>query len=185
VQRFSLPRAFHLRKLRTGVAFQHSSMVFRLHYLIAFRNGAFASLRLRNQLVVALVTIAIMLTVSAASAKQTIPYARPHEQLVKVGAYPTQVVATVRSFKLVKTSSNDDLGNEFSAGTTVCVVKLRIHTTKALTEQGTTINDDESLEVISRAPIDEALVGKTVKAQIEMRGDNARERWLLTEVVSR
>jgi hypothetical protein len=142
-------------------------------------------LRLRNQVVVVLVTTAIMLAVSAASAKQTIPTSRRHAQLVKVGAYPTQVVATVRSFKLVKNSLNDGLGDEFSVGSTVCVVKLRIHTTKALTEQGTTINDDESLEVISREPLDEALVGRTVKAEIEMHGDNARERWLLTEVVSR
>jgi hypothetical protein len=142
-------------------------------------------LRLRNQLVVALVTIALTLAVTAASAKQTPPVLRPNSQLVKVGAYPTQVVATIRSFEVVKTPLHAELGDDFTGNSTMCVIKLRIHTTKALTEQGTTINDDESLEVISREPIDQALVGKTVKAQIEMRGDTTRERWLLTEVVSR
>jgi hypothetical protein len=141
-------------------------------------------LRLRNQFVVVLVTLAIALSVTGASAKRTIPSQHASAQLVKVGAYPTQVVATVRSVKTQKIY----LGPEFSddrADATLCIVKLRVHTTKALTDQGTTINDNESVEVISRTPIQEALVGKTVKALIEMRGDSTRERWLLTEVLAR
>ena len=142
-------------------------------------------MRHRNQLVVALVTIAIILAVSAASAEQTVFRHRPDSQLVKVGAYPTQVVATIRSFKIVNAPRDTELGDNFVGHNTLCIIKLRIHTTKALTDQGTTINDDESLEVISSVPIDQALVGKTVKAFIEMRGDTTRERWLLTEVISR
>jgi hypothetical protein len=151
---------------------------------MTFDIGSLGSLRLRNQFAVVLVTIVIALSVTGASAKRTIPAHHPSSQLVKVGAYPTQVVATVRSVTMQKIY----LGPEFSddhADATLCIIKLRVHTTKALTEQGTTINDNESVEVISREPIKEALVGKTVKALIEMRGDSTRERWLLTEVLSR
>ncbi len=136
-------------------------------------------MRLRNQAAAALVTVAIALTVTGASARQTMPTHRPDVQLVKVGAYPTQVVATVRSVKRMRVST-EKLGTD-----TVCVLKLRIHTTKALTGQGTTILDNESMEVISTEPVDVSLVGKTVRAQIEMRGENDRERWLLTDVDAR
>ena len=134
---------------------------------------------LRNHAVAALVISAVTLTATGASARQTTPAHRPDVQLVKVGAYPTQVVATVRSVQRVRVSA-EKLGTD-----TVCVLKLRIHTTKALTGQGTTILDNESMEVISTKPVDVSLVGKTVKAQIEMRAENDRERWLLTEVDAR
>lgn len=136
-------------------------------------------MRLRNQLAAALVIASVTLTVSGASARRTIPAHRPEVQLVKVGAYPTQVLATVRSVKRVRVSA-EKLGTD-----TVCVLKLRIHTTRALTGQGTTILDNESVEVISTEPLDTSLVGKTVRAQIEMRAENDRERWLLTEVDAR
>ncbi len=136
-------------------------------------------MRLRNQAAAALVIAAVTLTATGASARQTMAAHRPDVQLVKVGAYPTQVIATVRSVKRVRVSA-EKLGTD-----TVCVLKLRIHTTKALTGQGTTILDNESMEVISTEPVDISLVGKTVKAQLEMRAENDRERWLLTEVESR
>ncbi len=136
-------------------------------------------MRLRNQAAAALVIAAVTLTATGASARQTMVAHRPDVQLVKVGAYPTQVIATVRSVKRVRVSA-EKLGTD-----TVCVLKLRIHTTKALTGQGTTILDNESMEVISTEPVDISLVGKTVKAQLEMRAENDRERWLLTEVESR
>ena len=133
-------------------------------------------MRLRNQFAAALVIAAVTLTATGASARQTVPAHRPEVQLVKVGAYPTQVVAPVRSVKRVRVST-EKLGTD-----TVCVLKLRIHTTKALTGQGTTILDNESMEVVSTEPVDMSLVGKTVRAQLEMRADNDREQWLLTEV---
>ena len=133
-------------------------------------------MRLRNQLAAALVIAMSALAATSLSARQTVPAHRTEVQLVKVGAYPTQVVATVRSVKRVRIST-EKLGTD-----TVCVLKLRIHTTKALTGQGTTILDNESVEVVATEPVDASLVGKTVKAQLEMRADNDREQWLLTEV---
>ncbi len=133
----------------------------------------------RNQVAAAFVTIGVLLPLTLASAKQTILVHRPNVQLVKVGAYPTQVVATVRSVRVLKVPFSSETGSQ-----TLCLLKLRIHTSKPLTQQGTTINDNESMEVVSAEPIDESIVGKIVKAQLEMTGDSDRERWFVTEVVS-
>src|SRR3954465_10009189 len=91
----------------------------QLLYFMTFDIGSLGSLRLRNQFVVVLVTIVIALSVTGASAKRTIPAHHPSSQLVKVGAYPTQVVATVRSVTMQKIY----LGPEFSddhADATLC-----------------------------------------------------------------
>lgn len=107
------------------------------------------------------------------------PVPRPKTQLVKVGGYPTQVTATVRSMRLARVSANKLNTDK------VYVLNLRIHTTRALTIQGTTISDNESMEVVATGPLDTSLVGKTVTAQIERSADSDRERWFLTDIYSR
>jgi hypothetical protein len=125
----------------------------------------------------------MLLSALVAVAKQTMPLPHRNSQLVQVGAYPTQVVATVKSLEPVKNSHPSDIGEDIVVQKTLYLIKLRIHTTRALTGQGTTINNNESLQVISREPLDKTLVGKQIKALVEMRGDTTRQCWLLTEIL--
>ncbi len=134
---------------------------------------------LRNQLAVTVVILGM--TLSALAKETSVPSVRIPEP-VKVGAYPTQVVATVRSLKIVR-NADDDLGGDVAGRQTICLVKLRIHATRALTLLGTPVGDEESIIVISPEPLDTALIGQTVRASIEMRGDVTRQRWLLTDLV--
>lgn len=125
-----------------------------------------------------LVTVAVALPGTSVWARQTMPGPRPKAQLVKVGVYPTQVTATVRSIRLARVP-----GNKLNTDT-VYVLKLRIHNTRALTTQGTTITDNESMEVVATSPFDASLIGKTVSAQIERSAESDRERWFLTDIFS-
>lgn len=127
-----------------------------------------------------LLVVTMLIPVSSLLAKQTVPRQSDASSLTKVGLYPTQVVATVKSLQLVKSSTL-----EANASKTLVLIKLRIHATKPLTLQGTLINDDESLDVISSEPIDTASIGKTITAQVEMRGDSTSQRWLMTDIVIR
>jgi hypothetical protein len=139
-----------------------------------------ARARTLSTFTVLLVVTVIITSISPVLAKPTIPRNSAVTSLAKVGLYPTQVVATVKSLERVKSASLD---SDLRTDQTLFLIKLRIHTTKPLTLQGTLINDDESLDVISREPLDATSIGKTVTAQIEMRGDSTRQRWLVTEIV--
>ncbi len=130
-----------------------------------------------NSAAIALLAI-ILATVptSLLQAKPTAPRPSTVSSLEKVGLYPTQVLATVKSLQRVTVSGTDQ---------TFILVKLTIHATKPLTLQGTLINSDESLDVISSEPINTASIGKRVIAQIEMRGDSTRQQWLMTSLAIR
>jgi hypothetical protein len=130
-----------------------------------------------------LVVTASMIPTSPVLAKPSSPCTLAVPSLARVGLYPTQVVATVKSLQLVKSSNTDVV--DPASDQTLFLVKLRIHTSKPLTLQGTVINDDESINVISREPIDSASIGKTVTALIEMRGDSTRQHWLMTDIIVR
>jgi hypothetical protein len=133
-------------------------------------------------IMVLLVVTVLINSASSLLAKQTAPPSSAAPSLAKVGLYPTQVVATVKSLQQVKSPAIDAGIGE---NQTLFLVKLRIHTTKALTLQGTVINDEESLDVISRESLDAASIGKTVTAQIEMRSDSTRQRWLMSDIIVR
>jgi hypothetical protein len=142
-------------------------------------------LRWRNHIGLALVTVAVTLPATFVSAKLTMASAPPSARLAKVGAYPTAVVATVKSVEFVSATRGSVLGETSLEKKVLCLLKLRIHSSRALTPMGTPIEQDESIRVISTEPLDKALVGKTVKASIEMRSDDTREQWLLTDVLRR
>jgi hypothetical protein len=127
-----------------------------------------------------LITIGIALSPVILVANQASNVPPPRQ----TGSYPTKATATVKSIKLVKSSTGigADLGEDTIGDKTFSLIKLRIHKAKALSTQGTTLRQDEAVEVISREPIDKSLVGKKVTALLEMRGDSARQRWLLTEI---
>ena len=142
-------------------------------------------MRLRNQISVALVTMAIALPATLMSAKQTMPHTRSRMTLVKVGSYPTRVVATVKSVEIVSGATGSVLGQTSIRASACCLVKLRIQSSRALTPMGTPIQQDESIRVISVQPLDKTLIGKTVQASIELRTDDTREQWLLTDLLPR
>src|SRR5512144_1308440 len=107
----------------------------------------------RTSATITVLLVVTALLVSTAIAKPTNGRPTSSVPLAKVGLYPTQVVATVKSLERVKSCTSEDAA---LCQDHLFLVKLRIHTTKALTAQGTVINDDESLDVISRQPIDTA-----------------------------
>jgi hypothetical protein len=131
-----------------------------------------------------LVTIGIALSSVILIAHQASPPASSVPPPRQTGSYPTEATATVKSIKLVKSSTGigAGLGEDTIGDKTFSVIKLRIHKAKALTTQGTPLRQDEAVEAISREPIDKDLVGKKVTALLEMRGDSARQRWLVTEI---
>jgi hypothetical protein len=103
---------------------------------------------------------------------------------VSVAKYRTSSVATLISLRSAPSSSGiaASLGEDIIGDVTFCLLKLRIHSVKALSVEGTPVRKDEVVEALSREPVEKKFIGKQVKVEMELRGDTQRHRWLVTKI---
>jgi hypothetical protein len=101
-----------------------------------------------------------------------------------VARYRTSSVATLMSLHSARSSSGiaSGLGEDIIGDVKFCVLKLRIHSAKALSAEGTPVKKDEVVEALSREPVERKFIGKQVKVEMELRGDTQRHRWLVTKI---
>jgi hypothetical protein len=139
-----------------------------------------APLLSRQQLATVVVCSLILATLALSCAAAQAPGPPP----LNVAPHKTEAVATVKSLRTADDSTGigADLGEDIVGKATFTILRLRIHTFKALTAEGTPIANNEVIEAVTRDPVSSGLLGKKIEVEMEERGNTQRHRWLITKL---